>query len=114
MDKEKVKEILREVIRNNIDSLEFDNDRHNAPLRKANGLLHDALIELDKSDWVSVEDKLPPYDKEVEVCNEYVPNEIWYSRRVNDRYTKTDSYRFIKFPNRHPVTHWRRKKSWIE
>ena len=56
MDKKKVTELIQEVISNNVDSLEFGNDKHNAPLRKANSLLHDALIELGKSDWVSVED----------------------------------------------------------
>ena len=60
MDKKKVKELIQEVIRNNVDSLEFDNDKHNAPLRKANTLLHDALIELSKSDWISVEDEPAP------------------------------------------------------
>lgn len=57
MDKKKVKDLIHEVIRNNVDSLEFGNDKHNAPLRKANTLLHDALIELSKSDWISVEDE---------------------------------------------------------
>ena len=65
MDKRKVKELIQEVIRNNVDSLEFGSDKHNAPLRKANGLLHDALIELGKSDWVSVEDGLPEYCEKV-------------------------------------------------
>lgn len=65
MDKKKVKELIQEVIRNNIDSLEFGSDKHNAPLRKANSLLHDALIELGKSDWVSVEDGLPEYGEKV-------------------------------------------------
>ncbi len=50
MDKKKVIELIQEVISNNVDNLEFGNDKHNAPLRKANGLLHDALIELGKSD----------------------------------------------------------------
>lgn len=50
MDKKKVKELIQEVIVGNIDSLEFGSDKHNAPLRKANSLLHDALIELGKSD----------------------------------------------------------------
>lgn len=58
MNKKKVKELIQEVISSNIDSLEFGSDKHNAPLRKANSLLHDALIELGKSDWVSVEDGL--------------------------------------------------------
>lgn len=65
MDKKKVKELIQEVISNNVDSLEFGNDKHNAPLRKANSLLHDALIELGKSDWVSVEDGLPEYGEKV-------------------------------------------------
>ena len=65
MGKKKVKELIQEVIRNNVDSLEFGNDKHNAPLRKANGLLHDALIELGNSDWVSVEDGLPEYGEKV-------------------------------------------------
>lgn len=65
MDKKKVIELIQEVIRNNVDSLEFGSDKHNAPLRKANGLLHDALIELGKSDWVSVEDGLPEYGEKV-------------------------------------------------
>lgn len=60
MDKKKVKELIQEVIRNNVDSLEFGNGKHNAPLRKANTLLHDALIELSKSDWISVEDEPAP------------------------------------------------------
>ena len=67
MDKKKVKELIQEVIVNNIDSLEFGSDKHNAPLRKANSLLHDALIELGKSDWVSVEDGLPEYGERVNV-----------------------------------------------
>ena len=50
MDKKKVKELIQEVIRSNVGSLEFGNDKHNAPLRRANSLLHDALIELSKSD----------------------------------------------------------------
>lgn len=65
MDKKKVIELIQQVIRNNVDSLEFVSDKHNAPLRKANGLLHDALIELGKSDWVSVEDGLPEYGEKV-------------------------------------------------
>ena len=65
MDKKKVIELIQQVIRNNVDSLEFGSDKHNALLRKANGLLHDALIELGKSDWVSVEDGLPEYGEKV-------------------------------------------------
>lgn len=76
MDKKKVTELIQEVISNNVDSLEFGNDKHNAPLRKANSLLYDALIELGKSDWVSVEDELPPYDKVVWVTSKMSPDNV--------------------------------------
>ena len=82
MDKKKVKELIQEVISNNVDSLEFGNDKHNAPLRKANSLLHDALIELGKSDWVSVEDGLPPYGEEVFVTSKMAPDNVFKNRRV--------------------------------
>lgn len=82
MDKKKVKELIQEVIVGNIDSLEFGSDKHNAPLRKANSLLHDALIELGKSDWVSVEDKLPPYGEEVFVTSKMAPDNVFKNRRV--------------------------------
>lgn len=60
MNKKKVKELIQEVMRNNVDSLEFGNDKHNALIRKANMLLYDALIELSRSDWISVEDASAP------------------------------------------------------
>lgn len=82
MDKKKVKELIQEVIINNVDSLEFGNDKHNAPLRKANSLLHDALIELGKPDWVSVEDGLPPYGEEVFVTSKMAPDNVFKNRRV--------------------------------
>lgn len=77
MDKKKVTELIQEVISNNVDSLEFGNDKHNAPLRKANSLLHDALIELGKSDWVSVEDGLPPYGEKVFVTSKMSPDNVF-------------------------------------
>lgn len=104
MDKKKVKELIQEVIRNNIDSLEFGNDKHNAPLRKANSLLHDALIELGKSDWVSVEDGLPPYEEDVLVCNEKEPSDMWFGHRTSDRRVVVDEHEFAKGYG--TITHW--------
>ena len=86
MDKKKVKELIQEVIRNNVDSLEFGNDKHNAPLRKANSLLHDALIELGKSDWVSVKNGLPPIDEEVIVLT--TDGEICFGHIVDKKIAK--------------------------
>lgn len=117
MDKKKVKELIQEVIRNNVDSLEFGNDKHNAPLRKANTLLHDALIELSKSDWISVEDRLPLYDEKVFVCNKRHPNDIWKSFRLEKKGTDVISVNlnktldvngFVIHKGNIPITHWRR------
>lgn len=106
MDKKKVEELIQEVVRNNVDSLEFGNDKHNAPLRKANSLLHDALIELGKSDWVSVEDGLPPYEDDVLVCNEKEPSDMWFGHRTSDRRVIVDEYEFAK--GYETITHWRK------
>jgi hypothetical protein len=106
MDKKKVKELIQEVISNNVDSLEFGNDKHNAPLRKANSLLHDALIELGKSDWVSVEEELPPYEEDVLVCNENEPSDIWFGHRTSDRRVVVDEHEFAKGYG--TITHWRK------
>lgn len=117
MDKKKVKELIQEVIRNNVDSLEFGNDRHNAPLRKANTLLHDALIELSKSEWISVEDRLPLYDEKVFVCNKRHPNDVWKSFRLEKKGTDVISVNlnktldvngFVIHKGNIPITHWRR------
>lgn len=117
MDKKKVKELIQEVIHNNVDSLEFGNDKHNAPLRKANTLLHDALIELSKSDWISVEDRLPLYDEKVFVCNKRHPNDVWKSFRLEKKGTDVISVNlnktldvngFVIHKGNIPITHWRR------
>jgi len=109
MDKKKVKELIQEVIRNNVDSLEFGNDKHNAPLRKANSLLHDALIELGKSDWVSVEDGLPPYGEEVFVTSKMAPDNVFKNRRVECTTVPKDSNGFIILwkGRMASITHWK-------
>lgn len=106
MDKIKVKELIQEVIRNNIDSLEFESDKHNAPLRKANSLLHDALIELEKSDWVSVEDGLPPYDESVLVTNKETPKIVLKTSRTKCKGWNTDKNGFL-CAVAFNITHWK-------
>ena len=111
MDKKKVKELIQEVIRSNVDSLEFGNDKHNAPLRKANSLLHDALIELGKSDWISVEDGLPEYREKVFVTNKEHKDFVWISHRDNgDTPKRLDDNGFPTWQHHYPyytVTHWK-------
>ena len=109
MDKKKVIELIQEVIHNNVDSLEFGSDKHNASLRKANGLLHDALIELEKSDWVSVEDELPPYDKVVWVTSKMSPDNVFKNRRVESTTVPKDGNDFIILweGRMARITHWK-------
>jgi hypothetical protein len=108
MDKKKVKELIQEVIRNNVDSLEFGNDKHNAPLRKANTLLHDALIELSKSDWISVEDRLPEYNERVLVRYKYGKETYTIiSYRMKDERIRKYNNGFIHPIDGLPITHWK-------
>nr|WP_295440278.1 DUF551 domain-containing protein [uncultured Prevotella sp.]DAV54953.1 MAG TPA: Protein of unknown function (DUF551) [Caudoviricetes sp.] len=111
MDKKKVKELIQEVIRNNVDSLEFGNDKHNAPLRKANTLLHDALIELSKSDWISVEDRLPEFGENVVARTKGGYMNVSYRRKIpRDRISKEimDDNGFILNFNLHSekIAYW--------
>lgn len=107
MDKKKVKELIREVIRNNVDNLSFGDDKHNAPLRKANGLLHDALIEIEKSDWVSVKDRLPDLDDSVLVRNENDPEDMWFAHRTDRNDVVVDKNSFAVGYNSE-ITHWQK------
>jgi len=112
MDKKKVKELIQEVISDNVDSLEFGNDKHNAPLRKANSLLHDALIELGKSDWVSVEDGLPEYGENVLAISKDGDMNVSYRRKIpRDKISREvmDDNGFILNFNLccSTITHWK-------
>lgn len=95
MDKKKIKELIQQVIRNNVDNLSFGDDKHNAPLRKANGLLHEVLIELEKTDWVSVKEYLPKYGELVDVCMAEFSGKIVYgmSKRIDDKHIEHTSIR---------------------
>ena len=105
MDKKKVIELIQQVIRNNVDSLEFGSDKHNAPLRKANGLLHDALIELGKSDWVSVEDGLPEYGEKVFAYDKEMQDYPFVTMRYKDGKEKLIDKN--GFRSGLHVTHWK-------
>ena len=102
MDKKKVKELIEEA-------------KHLAILRKYENRqtylnncicrLEEALKELNKSDWVSVEDELPPYNENVEVCSKVKPTEVWIDSR--DKYIHVgNSFRYNKL-YRNIITHWK-------
>lgn len=95
MDKKKVKELIEQAI---------------IWSRQANQYsvisnLEEALKELNKSDWVSVEDELPPYNENVEVCSKVKPTEVWIDSR--DKYINVgNSFRYNKLYG-NIITHWK-------
>lgn len=67
--------------------------------------LEEALKELNKPDWVSVEDELPPYNENVEVCSKVKPTEVWTDSR--DKYINVgNSFRYNKLYG-NIITHWK-------
>lgn len=100
MDKKKVKELIEEA-------------KHLAILRKYENrqtylnncicCLKEALEELSKSDWVFVEDGLPPKNVVVRVCNKQNPDDLVLAYRTSKETMK------IVYPNNvamYTITHW--------
>ncbi len=116
MDKKKVKEKLDKIQRT-LDSLRGYNDRINKLVLILDDCIKDALKELSKSDWISVEDRLPLYDEKVFVCNKRHPNDVWKSFRLEKKGTDVISVNlnktldvngFVIHKGNIPITHWRR------
>ena len=57
--------------------------------------MKEALEELSKSDWVSVEDWLPPYGEEVFVTSNMAPDNVFKNRRVECTTVPKDGNDFI-------------------
>lgn len=70
----------------------------------------DALIEADrefsKSDWVSVEDGLPPYDESVFVTSKDAPDIVIRTSRAKGKGWNIDKNGFLCSPVSH-ITHWK-------
>lgn len=99
MDKKKVKELIEQAI---------------IWSRQANQYsvisnLEEALKELNKSDWVSVEDELPPYDKVVLVTSKMSPDNVFKNKRVECATVPKDSNGFIILwkGRMASITHWK-------
>lgn len=106
MDKKKVTELIQEA-------------KHLAILRKYENRqtylnncicrLEEALKELNKPDWVSVEDELPPYDKVVWVTSKMSPDNVFKNRRVESTTVPKDDNDFIILweGRMARITHWK-------
>lgn len=103
MDKKKVEELIEEA-------------KHLAILRKYENrqtylnncicCLKEALEELSKSDWVSVEDGLPPYDESVFVTSKDAPDIVIRTSRAKGKGWNIDKNGFLCSPASH-ITHWK-------
>lgn len=105
MDKKKVKEKLDKIQRT-LDSLRGYNDRINKLVLILDDCIKDALKELSKSDWISVEDRLPEYDERVLVYSKY-KELYWISYRMKDVRIRKDHNGFIHPIDEFPITHWK-------
>lgn len=103
MDKKKVIELIKKGISywnrsSYITSYEDD----------AKECFNEAIKELSKSDWISVEDSLPEYNERVLVRYKYC-KELYYtiSYRMKDERIRKYNNGFIHPIDGFPITHWK-------
>ena len=107
MDKKKVKELMEQI-------LKYCDQCYNPNWQpksfeefvKLGNICREAIKEIDKSDWVSVEDGLPPYDESVLVTNKETPEIVLKTSRTKVNGWNTDNNGFlcaIAFT----ITHWK-------
>lgn len=101
MDKKKVIELIKKGISywnrsSYITSYEDD----------ARECFNEAIKELSKSDWISVEDRLPEYDERVLVYSKY-KELYWISHRMKDVRIRKDHNGFIHPLKDCAITHWK-------
>lgn len=98
MDKKKVKELIEKAI--------SELNTTDIGILSTQSILEEALEELIKPDWVSVEDGLPDEEEYVIVCNETNPDLVWFSYITEDC-DKADRNGFRKTLKYDTVTHWK-------
>lgn len=105
MDKKKVIELIEDTILM-VDTIEGFDDGDTEQLLNVRRKLNDALEELSKPDWISVEDELPPYNEEVLVCSKKCPNVTWVDSRDPNMLILNGFRQERLFRN--TITHWRK------
>ena len=110
MDKKKVKELALDTLTSIKEAISSTDDVI-LSLTLANIASKIALIgvEVNKSDWVSVEDGLPPYGEEVFVTSKMAPDNVFKNRRVECTTVPKDGNDFIILweGRMARITHWK-------
>lgn len=107
MDKKKVEELIEKTIR--FTKVTDDDYIQGNVKSHIINTLQVALKEISKSDWVSVEDELPPYDKVVWVTSKMSPDNVFKNRRVESTTVPKDDNDFIILweGRMARITHWK-------
>lgn len=107
MDKKKVEELIEKTIR--FTKVTDDDYIQGNVKSHIINTLQVALKEISKSDWVSVEDELPPYDKVVWVTSKMSPDNVFKNRRVESTTVPKDGNDFIILweGRMNRITHWK-------
>ena len=107
MDKKKVEELIEKTIR--FTKVTDDDYIQGNVKSHIINTLSVALKEISKSDWVSVEDELPPYDKVVWVTSKMSPDNVFKNRRVESTTVPKDGNDFIILweGRMARITHWK-------
>ena len=107
MDKKKVEKLIEKTIRF---TKVTDDDYIQGNVKSyIINTLQVVLKEISKSDWVSVEDGLPPYGEEVFVTSKMAPDNVFKNRRVECATVTKDSNGFIILwkGRMASITHWK-------
>lgn len=107
MDKKKVEKLIEKTIR--FTKVTDDDYIQGNVKNYIINTLQVVLKEISKSDWVSVEDGLPPYGEEVFVTSKMSPDNVFKNRRVECTTVPKDDNDFIIFweGRMARITHWK-------
>ena len=107
MDKKKIEELIEKTIR--FTKVTDDDYIQGNVKSHIINTLQVALKEISKSDWVSVEDELPPYDKVVWVTSKMSPDNVFKNIRVESTTVPKDGNDFIILweGRMARITHWK-------
>lgn len=110
MDKKKVKELIEQVLNYCYQCYKPNwQPKSFKEFIKLGNICREVIKEIDKSDWVSVKDGLPPYGEEVFVTSKMAHDNVFKNRRVEcTTVPKDDNDFIILWKGRMArITHWR-------